>query len=103
MAIRYKPRYWNPKKYKNGIKKSDYICLTFDISIYFLNLHKRVHRWTLRKNEGCSTEIDHTIKKSELWKHESNLSKIEFKKNNIIVLKGSGGLYFRKVNFIVFN
>ena len=43
---------------------------------------------------------DHTIKKSELWKHESNLSKIEFKKNNMIVLKGSGGLYFRKVNFI---
>lgn len=40
---------------------------------------------------------DKTIK-SELWKHESKLAKIEFQSNNEIVLKGSGGLYFRKIN-----
>ena len=38
------------------------------------------------------------IEKSELWKHESHLANVEFKKNGKIILKGSGGLYFRKIN-----
>jgi ubiquinone/menaquinone biosynthesis C-methylase UbiE len=45
-----------------------------------------------------SPEYKNNIIKSELWKHESNLSKVEFKENNEIILKGSGGLYFRKIN-----